>query len=128
MLLLLALLLWVLFLLHRIHQALQQERGQNTLLHEQMKMKNLSETIKKLPAESRQDQEQLQQTRKRLIEVLEELQVVTHGRILDQEIALASTRTVERYKTAVERILQHCGNSREEIDGIIATIERDCRS
>jgi len=75
MLLLLALLLWVLFLLHRIHQGLQEERRQNALLQEQMK--NLSETIKKLPAESGQDQEQLQQTRKRLIEVLEELQVVT---------------------------------------------------
>ncbi len=72
MLLLLALLLWVLFLLHRIHQALQQERRQNALLPEQMK--NLSKTIKKLPAESRQDQEQLEQTRKRLIEVLEEPQ------------------------------------------------------
>ena len=45
MLLLLALLLWVLFLLHRIHQALQQERRQNALLHEQMK--NLSETIRR---------------------------------------------------------------------------------
>jgi hypothetical protein len=55
-------------------------------------MKNLSETIKKLP-ESKQDQEQLQQTRKRLIEVLEELQVVTQGRGLDQEIAIASIRT-----------------------------------